>query len=455
MRLTNSSIDKNYSNTEFGAWKFNVKGIYKLSDSIFTKINFNHAKLNTTLNGGIDISQFEVASNTELNFYSTEFLTNFSNRKKITTKNDVTGSVYGKLIPFGYTKLNFSFSEIDESLQYTIDTTSIKLDNYSRSLSSTFLHKLSVDNFSSIINAGYEKLDLKIDEIFPKTELNNYYTAISVQHNILNESITPSIFGKYSYFNKQSAIGFGTDVLFKPISSIKLLVGYSNFEKPLSPNESRYLEVTEIPSHQVLFTSINFGVKNYRAGFSFFNISSKNNILPVIDSETNLGNMKYVFDDKSINSGINFNSNIEFWNILTTTSINYYWQNKSQFETQENIFSINAGIYYVDTLYNNNLNLKTGFIFKLFDNPNYAIYDFQHMRSAGYNIVDDAITKLSLQSVLNDKMRVDFYLAGRIQDAATFYFIYENILGNNYFIVPYYPMPEGGMRIGIAWDFLD
>ena len=77
------------------------------------------------------------------------------------------------------------------------------------------------------------------------------------------------------------------------------------------------------------------------------------------------------------------------------------------------------------------------------------------MRSASYSIVDEAINKLSLQSVLNDKMRVDFYLAGRIQDAATFYFIYENILGNNYFIVPYYPMPEGGMRIGISWDFLD
>ena len=455
MRLTNSSIDENYSNTEFGAWQFNVKGIYKFTDSIFAKLNFNHAKLTTPLNGGIDISQLEVTSNTGLNFYSTEFPVNFSDRNKSTTNNDVTGLLHGKLLPFGYSRISFSFSEFEESLQYTIDTTSSKLDNYSRSLSSTFINKLSINNFSSTLNAGYEKLDLKMDEIFPKTELNNYYASISVHHNFLNKSITPSIFGKYSYFNQQSALGLGADILFRPINNMKLLVGYSNFEKPLSPIESQYLDATEIPSYKVLFTSINFGRKNYRAGLSYFNITSNNNILPVNNNAANSDDLTYVFDEKSINSGINFNSNIEFWNILTTANINYYWQNESQFETQENILSINAGIFYVDTLYNDNLNLKTGFIFKLFDNPNYAIYNFQHMRSAGYRIVDEAINKLSLQSVLNDKMRVDFYLAGRIQDAATFYFIYENILGNNYFIVPYYPMPEGGMRIGISWDFLD
>ncbi len=117
MRLTNSSIEKNYANTQFGTWKFHVRGIYKLSDSIFTKINLNHAKLNTTLNGGIDITQFDNGSSTNLNFYSTEYQVTFSDREKTTTKNDVTGSVYGNLLPFGYTNLNFSFSESDENFK--------------------------------------------------------------------------------------------------------------------------------------------------------------------------------------------------------------------------------------------------------------------------------------------------------------------------------------------------
>lgn len=452
MRITNSSIDKNYSNTEFGTWKFSVKGIYKISDSIFTKLNLNHAKLNTTLNGGIDISQFEGPSQANLNFYSTEFPVRFDDRNKTTTMNTITGSVYGNLLSIGYTNINISFSETDESLSYTIDTNSYKLVNYSKSLRSTITHTLSLNNFSGNIDAGYEKVELKIDEILSKTQIDNYYTSLSIKQELMDSSITPSIFSKYSYFNQQSALGFGTDLSFTLIKNIKILVGYSFFEKPLTPIESGFLDIDTKSSHQVFFSSLNFGLNKLNAGLSFFNISSKNNILPIFNNNEDLD---YRFDDRSINSGINFNSKIEFWNILTTTNINYYWQNKSQFETQENILSLNAGIFYVDTLYDDNLNLKTGFIFNLFDNPNYHVYDFQHMRSAGYDIVNDAVNKLSLQSVLNNKMRVDFYLAGRIQDAATFYFIYENILGNNYFIVPYYPMPEGGMRIGISWDFLD
>jgi hypothetical protein len=70
-------------------------------------------------------------------------------------------------------------------------------------------------------------------------------------------------------------------------------------------------------------------------------------------------------------------------------------------------------------------------------------------------IENDAVNRLNLFDVNNDKFRLDFYLAGRIQDAATFYLIYENILSNKYFVVPYFPMPEGGIRIGLSWDFID
>ena len=58
-------------------------------------------------------------------------------------------------------------------------------------------------------------------------------------------------------------------------------------------------------------------------------------------------------------------------------------------------------------------------------------------------------------SVSNTPFRIDFTLAGRIQDRATFYFAYENIFARNYFIIPYYPMPSGGIKLGISWDLFD
>jgi hypothetical protein len=50
------------------------------------------------------------------------------------------------------------------------------------------------------------------------------------------------------------------------------------------------------------------------------------------------------------------------------------------------------------------------------------------MRSTHLGNNYGSILKLNLVDVINDKYRLDFYLAGRIQDAATFYFIFENIL---------------------------
>jgi len=51
--------------------------------------------------------------------------------------------------------------------------------------------------------------------------------------------------------------------------------------------------------------------------------------------------------------------------------------------------------------------------------------------------------------------KLDFTLAGEIRGAAIFYFIWENLLGNQYYITPYYPMPERNIRFGLAWELFN
>jgi hypothetical protein len=51
--------------------------------------------------------------------------------------------------------------------------------------------------------------------------------------------------------------------------------------------------------------------------------------------------------------------------------------------------------------------------------------------------------------------KLDFTLAGEIKGAAIFYFIWENLLGNQYYITPYYPMPERNIRFGLAWELFN
>ncbi|WP_407930378.1 putative porin, partial [Ignavibacterium album] len=89
-----------------------------------------------------------------------------------------------------------------------------------------------------------------------------------------------------------------------------------------------------------------------------------------------------------------------------------------------------------DFLFDNNLDLKAGFIFTYFGKQNFSS-------------VETRIIKVPSVS------RLDFSLAGEVRKAAIVYFIIENIFDKKYYLTPYYPMPERNFRFGIAWEFLN
>ena len=143
-------------------------------------------------------------------------------------------------------------------------------------------------------------------------------------------------------------------------------------------------------------------------------------------------------------------------------NLNFYFE-----QTNTNVLSppdltLSTGIYYVDTLYSGNLDLKTGFTFYLSENfnnsktkTNFRIYDFQQFRAANSFILNNTLHPFDVPFIKNSVNQLDFFLSGRIQNTATFYFVFENILGNNFYNIPFYPMRERGIKIGLAWDFIN
>ncbi len=99
-------------------------------------------------------------------------------------------------------------------------------------------------------------------------------------------------------------------------------------------------------------------------------------------------------------------------------------------------FISRTGLFYNDFLFDNNLDLKTGFIFTYIGEQNFSS-------------VETRILKVPSVT------RLDFTLAGEVRKAAIVYFIIENIFDKKYYITPYYPMPERNFRFGIAWEFLN
>ncbi len=457
-RVTNSSIDNNYVNTNFGSWKVNAKGIYKISDSLFAKLNYYHLRLSTHLNGGIDIGSLSMNSLGEYDIYNTQYSIVHNDMKNTTTMNNISASVYGNIMPIGYTSVSIGYSQNHDLFKYTSDTTKVKNSNNYNLIDTKVQHSLTLSNLSTKFIAAFEQIDFDVEGINYYEKQNNYYTSLLIDYNLFSGLIKPAIFGKYSKYNSQSNNGLGTDITISPFNNTKIFLGYSNFDKPLSIIESQYVSKKVEQNFTSMFASLEYSIQNFNISLSYFYIESSNTPIPVFNSsELSLSTTEIIYKntEKLNTSGFNLNTKLEMWNILATANFNYNWQSENSYIPQEINYNLTAGLYYVDTLYNSNLNLKTGFTIYMIDNPQIRIYDFQKMRSASYYIDNSTFRSFDNLIANNDKYRLDLFLAGRIQDAATFYFIYENILGNNYYIVPYYPMPEGGIRIGLSWDFLD
>jgi len=459
-RVTNIGSQGNFSNTNHESWKANVKGIYKFSDNLFAKINYYHVKSETGLYGGINVSSPFV------DIYNQFAQINFNKRFYQTTIHDFNTSIYGALINNNYTKLiigqNYNSNKFKQNIDNDAsDSTKISNENKYKTLFATLTTEQKFGNLNLKLSSGYEEIDFNIDDIGYNKKQSNYYVWLIAQYGFFNNSLIPSIFGKLSEADSQKNNGFGVDLSFKINQSLKLFVGLSNFDKPYSIIEKQTLSTGSgnlTQSFNTQFVSLEFLSTNFKASLSYFNVESSNSLVPVFsDLDVTLNTSEIIFNNvENINSsGINILSDIKLWKILTSINFNYYWQSEDPLIPKSSKYHLNVGVYYVDTLFKSNLNLKTGFMFYLNDNSDFKIYDFQKLRSTSHYVSQSSVLPFQSYDISNNPYRLDFFLSGRIQNLATFYFVYENILAHNYYIVPYYPMPDGGIKIGISWDFLD
>jgi len=63
-------------------------------------------------------------------------------------------------------------------------------------------------------------------------------------------------------------------------------------------------------------------------------------------------------------------------------------------------------------------------------------------------------------ALLSDDMgassyQIDLFLSATIQDRAIIFFVFENLLNNQYFIVPNYFKQQTGIRFGLSWELFD
>jgi len=126
--------------------------------------------------------------------------------------------------------------------------------------------------------------------------------------------------------------------------------------------------------------------------------------------------------------------NYQYWKILIETNTSYYFNDNDVNGVPDLQFV--GGLYLKSKFFEDNLNLKSGFTFYYTGKRN--------SYTGEWMIVD-----------VEPSNKIDFILIGEIQELAIVYFIWENLFDNQYFITPYYPMPERSIRFGLSWELFN
>jgi hypothetical protein len=224
IRATNHAIDNFYTNSESGAWKLNLKGIYKISDSVFTNLVLDHRKLNTPLNGGVDAELLLNSTGSLNDIYDNANPVMYDNLNNELLHNSIKNTVYGRILPWGFTRISLSYREHEEVFSYGDDTSSVKRSSYYKVWRAALSQKLEMSDLYLSFDGGYEFTDNKSSSYKSNKNLQNYYASFYTSYSLAENTVLPAVFGKYSYYNEQNTSGIGADT-----------VSYTHLTLPTTP----------------------------------------------------------------------------------------------------------------------------------------------------------------------------------------------------------------------------
>jgi hypothetical protein len=473
--ITNNSIRERFDNSEAGGWRASVKMRYNASEKINLLVNYNYVNTETKFNGGVNLDSLKLIypddwqkrlyeeQSARVNFYYTgqKVLTHTAAVRVLAgfaenTPTDLTV----------YYKYGLNEYRQNDSLDYINDPKSaykmIIDDNKYYTFGTRFDQGFSFKYFDLKFILNYEgnKFESPLLSAERKTDLLSL-SAISTFH-LIDSTVHPSVFAKQLRYNSgntsDSYPGAGADINISLMKELFVYAGYSYYKKPYTIFEEEGLtKYAALPSQNIsnFETGIRYHTEDYDIRLGYFNTRNSNYAVPVIVKPAGvLENSVGYYNTASRNyDGLNLNFKYKYWKMLLTANATTYLNRNAELLNTPS-FTFDGGIFFTDILFNKNLDLKAGFNFKFYTAQNCFLYDFEKQVSsqlirtsaAGAN---NPILKTS------DVFRIDFFMAGKVQDSAIIYFTFENLLDKDYFIVPYYPALGRNIRFGVSWEFLD
>jgi hypothetical protein len=453
--LTHQSTDPRFKNSDYGMWAGSVRLRYLINNDYNVIGSYSYYQSNVGLNGGVDVDSIRRTTSSsqeeEILFSTIQAPVNYPDRYQKVSGNNLNIKLLANLIGSSPTDLTIyyqsSLSEFrqneftslkrdtwrwDWPWRYDKITNDNKFNTYGAKLS----QKFGTDLFNIYSEALYEStlLNTPLIKRNDRVDIFSVLAKASFKLQRDQQKFLPSVFGKFLNYDGNSYLGAGADLSWFIDENFLLYLGLSKFKRP--------------PNH----------LSNQTGLYDKSDIT-------IIESKLNYKNLStnisagYFLQELSLDGGysktlqeINLKFDWHLWKILISTNTSYYFiqENKENFPLPD--FTSNGGLFYVDTLFNSNLKLKAGINYHLIGNRGYQIINFETFEITRWIRTGGAMPPTA---EVNPSIQFDFFLAGKIQDAATVYFVFENLLNERYYIVPYYPKQERGIRLGVSWEFVD
>jgi hypothetical protein len=465
--VSNSAIDSRFDNSDYESWKLDANISYLINDKINITFNYFFTYDTLALFGGLDTSKI-LNDDFSSVLYGRDFQDSY--RYQLNYSNNAYVKVLTTLIPNSKTELTFYANSNVQKFRQNVDTLTSNIpvivrDNNLLTFGARLQNYYSFEDATLNLTATYETTKLKTD--FSSQDWTENILSLSGKVNyVVSKLFVPSFYGKFNYFNNNLLLGYGADVSGIINSSFSYYAGISWFQKqtsileniyPVGSNQSFPFNITQSPvptNNNTIEIGIKYQSSQFMGRLAYFNISTDNSLIPnsgVSISDSLLINELSYFTEKSINSsGISFSFSYKFWKFLFSNNLNYFLSTRNERVYASPDYTIAGKLYYFDKLFDNNLAVKAGINYRVTGGQSPFIYDFENSVQ-----IKNELTPLVSYTDVPSSFQLDLFLAGTIQERATIFVTFENLLDTEYYIVPYYFKQPVTLRLGVTWLLYD
>lgn len=459
IQVSNSSIENIFGrdtvSSDYSSWKVLTSLRYMVNNNINVIGTYNFLRTTIGLYGGLREEELGDKLITSIPIYS--------DRSQKTINHNFNLKLLGTFIEELPGELNFFYQFNDQYFKQGFETRSSripKIENTNKftSYGINFRQALLLEDIQMELLANYEQTKYDTD-ILKSNSIENALSIGGKGELDIFETFFPAAYVKLLRYNNDTFFGLGADLALSISEEFSLFTGGSFFAKPYSILERQYRIDGTSADKQNITTfeaglKVNLPVISGSANYFYYN--NNNQPIPVIDQYSDsllINEVGYFNNHKLTSSGINLSFDIKYWKILLSTKFSYFMN----YDTLNSIpqFSLSGGLYFVDKMFEGNLELKTGINYRYVGSKNYITYDFEKSRGVRFFSDNGSTPQLISTEMVPTAFQFDFFLAATIDELAIFYFVFENILDEVYYLVPYYPMYRSGIRFGVSWEIMD